>query len=154
MLAEMSADEWEQLCDGCGRCCMLKVQDEDTDEIYLTRLACKLLDVGTCRCTNYQDRQAHVPDCITLTLAKLDELVWLPDTCAYRRLHEGRGLAWWHPLVSGSSETVHAAGVSVRGRALPETDKRRMHVEDFLIDDWPAPDDEQPVAAAQDGGPV
>ena len=151
-LDRMNADEWERLCDGCGRCCLLKVQDEETDEIYLTRLACKLLDVRSCRCTNYPERREHVPDCITLTVAKLDELVWLPETCAYRRLHEGRGLAWWHPLVSGTLETVHAAGISVRGRALPETEKRLMHVEDFLVDDWPEPEDARGRAAAAEAG--
>ena len=134
----MTQAEWEALCDGCGRCCLLKVEDEDTGEIYLTRLSCRLLDPVSCRCRDYGRRQSLVPDCISLTVDKLDQLQWLPETCAYRRLHEGRGLAWWHPLVSGDPDTVHAAGVSVRGRAVTETDKRLLSIEDFLVNDWPA----------------
>lgn len=135
-LVEMSPVEWERLCDGCGRCCLLKVEDEDTGDVYLTRLSCRLLNTYTCQCTNYDQRHTHVPDCITLTVEKLDQLAWLPDSCAYRRVNDGRGLAWWHPLVSGSPETVHAAGISVRGRALRETPKRLLCVEDFLVNDW------------------
>jgi len=135
-LDEMSTAEWESLCDGCGRCCLLKVEDEDTGDIYLTGLACKLLDLDSCRCRSYEDRHRLVPDCISLTTAAVSRLTWLPDTCAYRRVAQGRGLAWWHPLVSGDPDTVHAAGISVRGKALRETPARLAAIEDFIVDGW------------------
>ena len=135
-LSGMSQDEWESLCDGCGRCCLLKVEDEDTGDIYLTGLACRLLDLKTCRCRNYADRRRHVPDCITLTVPDIERLSWLPASCAYVRLAEGRGLAWWHPLVSGDPDTVHAAGISVRNKALRETPVRLARIEDYIVDGW------------------
>ncbi len=119
-LADMSSAEWESLCDGCGRCCLVKLEDEDTGDVHLTRLACKLLDTKSCRCKDYENRQSKVPDCLSIDLAAVRRLKWLPSTCAYRRLDEGRGLAWWHPLVSGSPDTVHEAGISVRGLARSE----------------------------------
>ncbi len=132
-LEDMSREEWEALCDGCGRCCMLKLEDEDTNEIYLTRLACRLLDIGKCRCRDYENRHRRVPDCLSLDAAMVRELTWLPETCAYRMVSEGRELAWWHPLVSGSPETVHEAGISVRDWAMPETDERAEELHKYLV---------------------
>lgn len=132
-LDQMNRREWEQLCDGCGRCCMLKLEDEDTDEIFLTRLSCKLLDIGKCRCTDYKKRHEKVADCLSLTPKMVRELSWLPDTCAYRLINEGQDLAWWHPLVSGSDETVHEAGISVRDWAMPETVSRAEELYKYLV---------------------
>ena len=119
-LSELSLDEWESLCDGCGKCCLHKLEDEDTDEIFYTNVACALLDIGTCRCTNYIERTFRVPDCVELTATNLTSLKWLPRTCAYRIIHEGKDLAWWHPLVSGDPDTVHRAKVSVKDQAISE----------------------------------
>jgi uncharacterized cysteine cluster protein YcgN (CxxCxxCC family) len=115
-LEEMSAQEWESLCDGCGRCCLVKLEDEDTGEIHFTDVGCKLLDAKTCRCANYRRRTSLVPDCVRLTPEAVRSLSWLPTTCAYRRVANGHDLLSWHPLVSGSPASVHEAGVSVRGR--------------------------------------
>jgi uncharacterized cysteine cluster protein YcgN (CxxCxxCC family) len=117
----MTHAEWESLCDGCGQCCLIKVEEEVTGDIYLTRLACQLLDTHTCRCRDYADRLARVPDCVTISAANVGDIEWLPKSCAYRRIAEGRGLEWWHPLVSGDPESVHRAGVSVRGQTISET---------------------------------
>ena len=133
-LAAMSQAEWESLCDGCGRCCLHKLRDEDTDRLAFTEVACRLLDTASCRCRNYADRKRHVPDCVQLTPRKLTEIDWLPPTCAYRLVAEGRDLAWWHPLVSGDPETVHRAGVSVRGRAISE--RKAGALEDHVVR-WP-----------------
>ena len=119
-LAEMTRGEWESLCDGCAKCCLDKLQDDDTGEISYTEVACRLLDLGTCRCTDYANRKRFVPDCVVLTARTVTRLTWLPSTCAYRLVSEGKDLEWWHPLVSGDPETVHRAGISVRGRAVPE----------------------------------
>jgi uncharacterized cysteine cluster protein YcgN (CxxCxxCC family) len=136
-LREMNDAEWESLCDGCGRCCLNKLEYEDTGEILWTDIRCKLLDGDTCRCVDYENRQAEVPDCIRLTIKEVETLSWLPPTCGYRLVHEGRDLYWWHPLVSGDPETVHAAGVSVRGRTV---DEREVDIEDFEDHEvsWPA----------------
>jgi len=119
-LGEMTRPEWESLCDGCGRCCLNKLEDEDTGKFHYTRAACKLLDLGTCQCTDYKNRAKRVPDCVTLTPMNVPDLGWLPESCAYRRLNEGRGLAWWHPLVSGNPATVQEAGISVETEAYTE----------------------------------
>ena len=136
-LGEMSAEEWESLCDGCGRCCLNKLEDWDTGEIYWTDLACQLFDCETCRCKDYGNRFEKVDDCIQLDPKKVEELGWLPPTCAYRLISEGQDLRWWHPLVSGDPETVHQAGISVRGRVVPGDDVPPEEYEDHLID-WPA----------------
>lgn len=119
-LAEMTEPEWESLCDGCGKCCLIGLEDADTGEIYLTDVACKLLDGQSCRCSNYPDRKKIVTDCVKLTPKNVPRYKWIPKTCAYRLVSEKRDLFWWHPLVSGDPETVHAANVSVRGRTRPE----------------------------------
>lgn len=115
-LDELNRSEWESLCDGCGRCCLHKLEDEDTEEIYFTTVACTLLDAGTCQCSDYVHRKKKVPDCVFLTPEIVREVDWLPDTCGYRLIDEGKDLYWWHPLVSGSADTVHEAGISVRGK--------------------------------------
>lgn len=115
-LGEMTRNEWEALCDGCGKCCLAKMEDEDTGEIYWTSVGCRLFDQSTCTCTNYENRHALVNDCVALTPENVGTIVWLPQTCAYRLLAEGRELYWWRHLISGSRQTVHDAGVSMRGR--------------------------------------
>lgn len=121
-LSEMSGTEWESLCDGCAQCCLIKLEDPDTEELTYTRVACRLLDEGSCSCSHYETRQRHVPDCVALTSENVHTIPWLPPTCAYRLVAEGRDLYWWHPLVSGSTATVHQAGVSVRGKIVSESD--------------------------------
>lgn len=133
-LDAMSRAEWESLCDGCGRCCLHKLRDEDTDRIAFTEVACRLLDTESCRCRDYRNRRAHVPDCVKLTPKRLPAIDWLPPTCAYKLVAEGRDLHWWHPVVSGDPETVHRAGVSVRGRTVPEREAGAL--EDHVVR-WP-----------------
>jgi uncharacterized cysteine cluster protein YcgN (CxxCxxCC family) len=136
-MAEMTAKEWESLCDGCGRCCLNKLTDVDTGETVYTDVGCKLLDGQTCRCSDYKNRQAKVRDCVRLTPRNIKRLTWLPPTCGYKLVAEGRDLYWWHPLVSGDPDTVHAAGISVRGRvAASEKDVPDERLEDFIVK-WP-----------------
>ncbi len=125
-LASLSREEWEALCDGCGKCCLHKVEDEDTGQVYLTNVACKLLDLSTARCADYRNRRAFVPDCIRLTPRLAGSIGWLPDTCAYRLRAKDKPLPEWHYLISGDSSSVHSAGASVvgakgKGRAISET---------------------------------
>lgn len=134
-LDEMTRDEWESLCDGCGQCCMLKVEDEDTAKIFITRLACKLLDIGTCQCSDYTQRHASVPDCVVLKPETVGSYAWLPQTCAYRLLAEGKPLAWWHYLVSGDRNTVHEAGISVRTWARSEKGVRPSAITRYIIEE-------------------
>ncbi len=120
-LEALDTEEWEALCDGCGRCCLHKIEDPRSGRIHYTNIACRLLDLDSCRCTDYAHRHQRVPDCLPLTPEVLArDARWLPPTCAYRRLAEGRGLPDWHPLRTGRAETVVAAGISVRGLAVPE----------------------------------
>jgi uncharacterized cysteine cluster protein YcgN (CxxCxxCC family) len=119
-LTELTAEEWESLCDGCGRCCLKKLQDEDSDKVVYTDVACKLLDRTRCRCRSYVRRHELVPDCVALNASDDSTFNWLPTTCAYRKLAAGKPLEWWHPLVSGDRDTVHRAEISVRGRTLAE----------------------------------
>lgn len=133
-LADMSPAEWESLCDGCGKCCLHKLEDEDTGEIAYTNVACRLLDIGKCRCTRYAERKRLVPDCVQLEPGNVGALRWMPSTCAYRLLAEGKDLPDWHPLVSGDPDTVHRAGISVRGRSVPE--RKAGDLFDYIVK-WP-----------------
>ncbi len=132
-LSEMTKEEWESLCDGCARCCMIKLEDEDTAKVHYTAMVCALLDQDTCRCTRYPQRHKLVPDCVVLTPERAGTFAWLPTTCAYRTLAEGRPLAWWHPLKSGSTDTVHEAGISVRGRVVSVDDVHEDDHQDMII---------------------
>lgn len=121
-LEEMSQAEWESLCDGCGKCCVGKLEDEDTGEIYWTSVGCRLFDAELCRCSDYANRLARVSDCVKLTPQNVKTISWLPSTCGYRLVAEGKDLSDWHPLVSGRRETVHEAGISMRGRITASED--------------------------------
>ena len=138
-LEQMTPKEWESLCDGCGRCCLNKLEDEDTLEIFFTNVACQLLDGERCRCRQYKRRFSVVPDCLSLTPANVFENTALPKSCAYRRLSEGKSLADWHPLISGDPNSVHTAGISVRGRSFSEAfipeDQFEAHIVNWFDDD-------------------
>jgi len=134
-LREMSRSEWESLCDGCGKCCLIKLIDELTDELHFTTVACRLLDCHTCQCGDYENREKLVPDCVVLSPRLVEELQWMPSTCAYRLIHEGKDLYWWHHLVSGRLDTVHEAGVSVRGRGISEREIPDASLPNY-IDSW------------------
>ena len=127
----MSQAEWESLCDGCGRCCLVKLEDEETGDIALTDIACRLLDNQRCKCKQYDTRHEIVPDCVRLTPKNISQLKWMPKSCAYRLLAEGKDLAWWHPLISGNKETVHQAGISIQGKTVSEDDN--LQPEDRIV---------------------
>ena len=131
-LHEMSTEEWESLCDNCGKCCLHKLEDEDTGEIFFTSVVCNLIELQTCRCTHYQDRCQLVPECIDLKQHDFAEYTWLPNTCAYRLLIDGKSLPAWHPLISGDPNSVHEAGISIRSYAMKEHDIENL--EDHIIE--------------------
>ena len=135
-LASMSDEEWESLCDGCGRCCLNKLEDWDTGCITWTNVACRLFDATACRCRDYANRTLEVPDCLRLTPTEVATITWLPPTCGYRLINEGHDLYWWHPLVSGDTQTVHQAGISVRGRTVSESDIPAERLEEHTVE-WP-----------------
>lgn len=135
-LERMTRAEWEALCDGCGKCCMNKLEDEDTGEVALTNVACRLFDDATCRCSQYDIRHQFVPECIVLKPQNMDRnLYWMPETCAYKLLWQGRSLYPWHPLISGDPDTVHRAGVSMQGRTVPEFEIDDDDWEDHIIEE-------------------
>jgi uncharacterized cysteine cluster protein YcgN (CxxCxxCC family) len=133
---KITGAEWEALCDGCGKCCLNKLEDADTGEVALTRVACRLLDDSTCRCTQYDIRHQFVPDCIRLTPETIKQhMYWLPRTCAYRLVYEGRDLFHWHPLISGDPQTVHNSGVSVQDLTVSEFETPDEDWEDQIIEE-------------------
>jgi len=135
-LKSLTSEEWEALCDGCGKCCLNKLEDEDTGEVALTRIACRLLDDQSCKCGQYPIRHQFIPDCIVLKPSNIDEnAYWMPKTCAYRLLWSGQPLFNWHPLISGNPETVHTANISVRGMTLSEFDINEEDWEDHIIEE-------------------
>lgn len=138
-LEELTREEWEQLCDGCARCCLLKLEDEEKGEVHLTRLVCRMLDAGSCRCSDYANRHTLMPDCIEIDPEKVRSLDWLPVSCSYRLVAEGKDLHWWHHLVSGSRETVHEAGVSVRGWTTSEAKVKAEQMHRYIIKDYGKP---------------
>jgi uncharacterized cysteine cluster protein YcgN (CxxCxxCC family) len=133
-LDEMSRAEWESLCDGCGRCCLHKLRDDDTGELDFTNVACRLLNTQTAQCSDYKNRRKKVPDCVQLTPAKLRQIDWLPPSCAYRRVAEGKDLPPWHPLRSGTPDTVTESGASVAGKCIDERDAGPL---EHHVVDWP-----------------
>lgn len=148
-LTALDEAEWESLCDGCGRCCLIKMEDEDSGEYYYTDVACRLFDGQTCRCADYANRDAQVPDCVRLTPDNVGALAWMPPSCAYRLLAEGKDLPQWHPLVSGTHESVQRAGASVAGRVYALEDELSLPDLVKRIRAWPG---RWPRPAAQKQG--
>ncbi len=132
-LNKLNDEQWEALCDGCGLCCMHKFEDEDAGEILFTDVACRLLDCAACRCTDYEHRQKTVPECMVIREFTAEQYAWLPQACAYRLRYEGKPLPEWHPLISGDAESVYAAGVSMRGRCIPENEVDDEDIADRII---------------------
>jgi uncharacterized protein len=135
-LSAFSREEWEATCDGCAKCCLVKLEDETDGTVYFTDVHCFLLEPESCRCGDYANRTVRVPTCIRLEPGRLDEVFWMPTSCSYRRLAEGRGLAAWHHLLTGDPAAIHRAGASIRGRAVPETEVAQDDLEDRLVG-WP-----------------
>jgi uncharacterized cysteine cluster protein YcgN (CxxCxxCC family) len=134
-LQDMTAEEWESLCDHCGKCCLFKIEDIDTNELYFTNIVCRLLDMNTCQCTAYHERRTLVPDCVNLYQhGDIQSLNFMPSTCAYRLLSQGKDLPDWHPLVSGDKDSVRKAGHSVQGRVFVESEE--LVLEDHIVE-WP-----------------
>jgi len=133
-LSEMSSEEWESLCDGCAKCCLNKLEDEDTEEIFFTRVACDLVDLESCRCTKYTERTRLVPECIDLTQHDFSEYTWLPATCAYKLLSDGQPLPPWHPLITGNKESIFEAGVAIRSFAIKESQINMDDLEEHIIE--------------------
>ena len=131
-LVDFSTEEWEALCDGCGKCCLHKIEYADTGEIEYTNVACTLLNDNSCKCKDYNNRHKKIPDCLVITPQKISTIKWLPDTCAYKLVWEGKDLYWWHYLKSGSHQSIHDAGVSVRGRTISEDEDVDLH--DHVVD--------------------
>jgi uncharacterized cysteine cluster protein YcgN (CxxCxxCC family) len=135
-MVKMTDTEWEALCDGCGRCCLNKLEDPDTGHVALTRIVCRLLDNETCQCSQYVIRQEFVPECIRMTADTIAQhAYWLPNTCAYKLLHEGGTIPKWHPLLTGTAQSVHDAGISVQGWTIPEFEVPEEEWEDHIIED-------------------
>lgn len=132
-LQDMTQDEFEAVCDGCGKCCLHKLEDEDTGDVYYTKVACRFLEASNCRCRTYPTRQQEVPDCVVLTPDTVADTWWLPETCAYKLLDQGLPLFDWHPLVSGDPESVHKAGMSVANKVIAEQDVNLDDLEDYVI---------------------
>ena len=151
-LEQMSEREWESLCDNCGKCCIISLEDVDTGQLHLTDVSCKLFDTKKCRCSDYADRKKYVPDCVKLTPKNVPKLDWLPQTCAYRLVSEGRDLYWWHPLVSGDPNTVHVAQASAKNRTRPEG---RLKTPGLIkrITQWPAPLEAPPAKKRSQSSP-
>jgi uncharacterized cysteine cluster protein YcgN (CxxCxxCC family) len=133
-LNELNETEWESLCDGCAKCCVHKLEDEDTGKVHYTCVACRMLDVNTCRCTNYPNRHSLVPDCAVLSADQPQHFQWMPDTCAYRLMHEGKPLPDWHPLITGDPASVHAHSASARKKLIPEF-LAGDDLEKFIVDE-------------------
>ncbi len=134
-LVQMTESEWESLCDGCGKCCLNKLIDDETEKLHFTNVACKLLNTKSCRCKKYEQRFKLVPDCVKVSLEDIDQFHWLPKTCAYRLLVEGKSLPEWHPLLTGNQSAMHAGGFSIRGKVVSEL--AAGDLEDHVVD-WPS----------------
>ena len=132
-LEQLTQAEWEALCDGCGQCCLIKLEDDETNEIAYTKVACKLLDCTTGHCSDYPNRMQHVPDCIQLTTDKLQNIHWLPNSCAYRRVNEGKSLPAWHHLITGSRHNVIKARKSVAGRCISEAEIDSEEIDEYIV---------------------
>jgi len=132
-LSELDSQQWEALCDGCAQCCLVKLEDDKTGDVYQTAASCQLLDTDNCRCQDYTHRLQRIPECVQVTLEKPEQFEWMPETCAYRLLYEGKVLPDWHPLISGSATTVHESGISVKSYAISEEFIHPEQLEEFIV---------------------